>query len=96
MAKTKEQCYKGYHDWKQTGLKGDLIQSKCRICGKTLLSDPNDNKQWFKDHKRDFLQRGHKDYEFIYGENKTFVKKKDPAWRKSKNWKTNAFARLFG
>lgn len=96
MPKSKSQCRLGFHDWKQIGTKDNLIKSKCKICGKILYSDPNDNAQWMKDHKRDYLQRGDRYYKWIYGENKPFEKKKDPAWRKGKNWKNNALARIFG
>lgn len=91
--KNKSQCRFGFHDWKQIGLKGDLIKSKCTICKKILLSDPTDNAKWFKDHKRDYLQPGMRYYKWIYGDVKPYVKKKDPAWKKGKK---NLLSKIFG
>lgn len=74
------QCDRGYHDYEQKEVNPRQIISKCKLCGKVIQESPTDNVAYIKNHKRDFLQRGHKDYKFIYGENKPFEKEIDKKW----------------
>lgn len=71
-----EQCRRGYHDFITKEQNSYLIISKCRLCGKVLQESATDNRTYMENHKRDFVQRGTKDFEWIYGENEDIEKKK--------------------
>jgi len=74
---TKEDCKRGFHNFKPVGETPSMLYEKCVVCGKTAeyhkmaLHTKEVKNMWQKNHKIDMLQpygRTLKDFIYYYGD----------------------------